>query len=251
EVEKSSEDVVIVDYEALANVSEILPAIEEAFGSHPHCLGLLLVKNLPAEYPEMRLQLLRLASLFASLPDDIKEKFVDVESKILLWMELWQRINEWKTWANPLLDVPIATKEQIEKFPFYCHPNIWPTEYLPEFEDTFKKLDNIQDDRLDTWCGWHIDNSCLRGLTSSMYIDERDRSLAESKTFQMGEAMQIAFHGAVMATKHMVKGISRNIDRANNAGDVPFDAVSRNTFAFFMQPSLEERVGNVIFDEFS
>ena len=49
---------------------------QEAFGSKSHCLGILLVKNLPKTYAEKRARLLRLASVYASLPDEIKEKTV-------------------------------------------------------------------------------------------------------------------------------------------------------------------------------
>ena len=53
---------------------------QEAFGSKSHCLGILLVKNLPKVYAEKRARLLRLASVFSSLPDEIKEKTAHKQS---------------------------------------------------------------------------------------------------------------------------------------------------------------------------
>jgi hypothetical protein len=50
---------------------------EEAFGSHPQALGIILVKDLPPVYPVYRERLLKLAYKFAHLDEDVKNKYVD------------------------------------------------------------------------------------------------------------------------------------------------------------------------------
>jgi len=44
-------------------------------------LGLLLVNNLPPNYLALRERLLRLASVFAALPEEVKEKTVHADSR--------------------------------------------------------------------------------------------------------------------------------------------------------------------------
>ncbi|KAF0487216.1 Clavaminate synthase-like protein [Gigaspora margarita] len=79
-IEKSPEGVVILDYNDILTNVDVSDAIEEAFGTHPHCLGIILIKHLPKDYSEKRTRLLRLASVFATLPEDIKNKTVHKES---------------------------------------------------------------------------------------------------------------------------------------------------------------------------
>lgn len=55
-------------------------AIKRAFGSEPDCLGIIVVKDLPAEYPRLRERLLLLADRFAALDEDTREKYVDAKS---------------------------------------------------------------------------------------------------------------------------------------------------------------------------
>ena len=43
-------------------------------------------------------------------------------------------------YGNPKYDFPDVTEEELKEFPMYCHPNIWPNEDLPEFEEAFKDL---------------------------------------------------------------------------------------------------------------
>ncbi|KAF9985342.1 hypothetical protein BGZ65_011139, partial [Modicella reniformis] len=73
--------VVVVDYQDLISGKDVSAQIEEAFGAHEHCLGLLLVSNLPSEYMTLREQLLKLASTFAALPEEAKEKTVHAASR--------------------------------------------------------------------------------------------------------------------------------------------------------------------------
>lgn len=105
----------------------------------------------------------------------------------------------------------------------------------------------------DSWCGQHIDHSCLTGLTSAMLIDEdaqtelkqspdpdaglyiRNRhdqivKVAIPKdclAFQTGEALQLVTKNQFKAVPHYVRGAA-----------VP--GVARNTLAVFCQPSLHQ-----------
>jgi hypothetical protein len=54
---------------------------EQAFGSGPDCLGIILVRDLPPEYPELRERLLELAHAFAQLDESVREKYADEKSR--------------------------------------------------------------------------------------------------------------------------------------------------------------------------
>jgi len=55
--------------------------IDEAFGSHPKSLGIIIVRDLPSEYSVYRERLLKLAYQFAQLPEDVQEKYVHSASR--------------------------------------------------------------------------------------------------------------------------------------------------------------------------
>ncbi|KAF8927720.1 hypothetical protein BGZ58_010199 [Dissophora ornata] len=78
---QNSNEVVVVDYQDLVNGVDVSAKIEKAFGAHKHCLGLLLVSNLPSEYLALRERLLKLASTFAALPEEAKDKTVHADSR--------------------------------------------------------------------------------------------------------------------------------------------------------------------------
>lgn len=54
---------------------------EEAFGSHPSSLGIIVVRDLPPEYPAYRERLLKLSYKFAHLDENIRESYSDPTSK--------------------------------------------------------------------------------------------------------------------------------------------------------------------------
>lgn len=116
-------------------------------------------------------------------------------------------------------------------------------------------------DDMDTWCGWHLDHGSLTGLTSAMYIDESKQPLEETScpdpdaglyirnrghqvvkasiprdhlAFQTGEALELATRGLLAATPHCVRGAT-----APKENPQLYSTLARNTFAVFMQPSLE------------
>jgi len=113
-----------------------------------------------------------------------------------------------------------------------------------------KEVDSIES---NTWCGWHYDHGLLTGLTAAMYLSQgkevpnpdpkaglyiknRRGNVVQaflpmdSIAFQVGEALQVASGGLFQATPHYV----RSADGPEAA------SISRNTFAVFMQPSVDE-----------
>ncbi|CAH2353547.1 hypothetical protein CLIB1423_11S02212 [[Candida] railenensis] len=109
----------------------------------------------------------------------------------------------------------------------------------------------------DSWCGEHLDHSCLTGLTSAIFIDEskglthkleqspdkeaglyiRNRNAQIVKVnipkhclaFQSGSTLQEVSNGSFKAVSHFVKGTNMN-------------HIARNTLAVFCQPDLDEMV---------
>jgi len=139
--------VVDLDYEDLVNGVDLTDKIEEAYG--PEGLGLLTVSNVP-QVVEFRETLLPLADKFAHLPEDIKEKCVHEKSNYSFgWSHGKEKFNgktdvlKGSFYANPEVDVPVEDKEIQEKYPFYCTPNIWPKEDLPELETAFKNMGQL------------------------------------------------------------------------------------------------------------
>ncbi|KAF9951332.1 hypothetical protein BGZ65_006020 [Modicella reniformis] len=134
--------------------------------------------------------------------------------------------------------------------------------YFPQTTNTI--MEGEKKDDMDTWCGWHLDHGSLTGLTSAMYIDEsniqnnvlqevacpdseaglyiRNRGQQVIKAsiprdhlaFQTGEALELATRGLLAATPHCVRGATAPED-----DPMRYATLARNTFAVFMQPSLE------------
>lgn len=122
----------------IGNISCNLPIIipdqllDEAFGSHPSSLGIIVVRDLPPEYPAYRERLLKLSYRFAHLDENVRESYSDPTSKYRfvhpfrslghhysiisqLWMVSWKSMgslvyhhshylismvgdNEWQAW---------------------------------------------------------------------------------------------------------------------------------------------------------
>jgi hypothetical protein len=64
-----------------ANISSFISGLslhtEEAFGSHPKSLGIIVVKDLPPIYVTYRERLLKLAYKFATLDENTRERHAD------------------------------------------------------------------------------------------------------------------------------------------------------------------------------
>jgi hypothetical protein len=61
--------------------SHIYHFIEQAFGSGPDCLGIVVVRDLPPEYAALRERLLNLAYAFAQLDESVRENYADAKSR--------------------------------------------------------------------------------------------------------------------------------------------------------------------------
>jgi len=76
------EGAVSVSYPTLVSSPISLSAsIEEAFGSNPKCLGIIIVRDLPPSYVGYRERLLKLAFKFAKLEENVREKYADPVSR--------------------------------------------------------------------------------------------------------------------------------------------------------------------------
>jgi isopenicillin N synthase-like dioxygenase len=141
--------------------------------------------------------------------------------------------------------------------------------YFPPSDDMI--LSPMEDEPIDSWCGFHLDHSLLTGLCSAMYLQEaesfsrpavvsspspssglyiRARGGKLTKVsipvdclaFQTGEALEIATGGKLRATPHCVRvGASPGVGK-----------VSRETFALFMQPNIDQQLSpEMTFGQFS
>jgi hypothetical protein len=72
--------VVISHRDLVSTPLALQDAIKRAFGSELDCLGIVVVSDLPAEYPRLRERLLLLADRFAALDEVTREKYVDAGS---------------------------------------------------------------------------------------------------------------------------------------------------------------------------
>lgn len=123
--------------------------------------------------------------------------------------------------------------------------------YFPVDEGQQRQISNDQ----DSWCGWHLDHSCITGLTSAMYLDENQpdvelETVGDAKSglyiknrggnmvkvdiprdclaFQTGEALEISSRKHLRATPHCVKSAMT----MGSSGQ----KIARNTIALFIQP---------------
>ncbi|KAF5384721.1 hypothetical protein D9757_006271 [Collybiopsis confluens] len=141
--------------------------------------------------------------------------------------------------------------------------------YFPPSDETV--LSPTEDEPIDSWCGFHLDHSLLTGLCSAMYLQEKSAGTepdvvsspspssglyirarggqltkvaipVDCLAFQTGEALEIATGGKLRATPHCVRvGGSPGVGR-----------VSRETFALFMQPNIDQQLSpQVTFGQFS
>jgi len=139
--------------------------------------------------------------------------------------------------------------------------------YFPPSPDTPLPA---EDEPVDSWCGFHLDHSLLTGLCSAMYLQKeptgpplvvpppspasglyiktRGGDLtkvaipSDCLAFQTGEALELATGGRLRATPHCVR-----VGAAKDA-----DKISRETFALFMQPDVNEQISETeTFGQFS
>ncbi|RDB28359.1 hypothetical protein Hypma_015164 [Hypsizygus marmoreus] len=126
------------------------PSIEEAFGSHPKSLGIIVVRDLPPSYAAQRERLLKLASEFARLDEGAREKYADPASRYSFGWSHGKEIMNGKPdllkgsyYANPVVETPTVPEEQRIAYPEYYGRNIWPAKDecgIRGFEEAFKDL---------------------------------------------------------------------------------------------------------------
>ncbi|KAL0489479.1 2-oxoglutarate-dependent dioxygenase [Acrasis kona] len=176
--------VVNIDYQDLLNGKDLVEEIHNAYGKDG--LGILTVSGVP-NYEEYRNALLPQAHTFATLEEDIKNKYVDASSNYSFgWSHGKERFNgrpdtfKGSFYANPQHDVKTTDEALIKEFPFYCRPNIWPSEHVPTYEDAFKKLGT-----LIVQVGILVAGACDRYVqkSSPTYVADKLKSTIEqSKT---------------------------------------------------------------------
>ncbi|KIM67035.1 hypothetical protein SCLCIDRAFT_1210495 [Scleroderma citrinum Foug A] len=316
--------VVSISYSTLVSSPLSLEnAIEQAFGSHSHALGIILVKDLPDIYKSYREILLKFAYKYAHLTKDVKERYTDPESSYSFGWSHGKEIMNGKPdtlkgsyYANPIIDGPNVSPTMKEQHREYYRDNIWPDsdeKGIEGFEEAFKNLGRFvfkvgcelavacqpfvskhsggssfslvelisrsqttkarllhyfppsprdtniaENEPIDSWCGFHLDNSLLTGLCSAMFLREVDGKEpiavpppspesglyirtrggeltkvsipADCLAFQTGEALELVTGGKLRATPHCVR-IGAGAER-----------VSRETFALFMQPDTDQKL---------
>jgi isopenicillin N synthase-like dioxygenase len=140
-------DIVELDYWDLINSVDLTGEISKAFGVDG--VGVLTVKNVP-NYVAARQNLLPLSRKFAILPENIKEKYVHSASSYSFgWSHGKENlqgkpdVSKGSFYANPQFDRPVDDDLVIAKHAPFVHPNIWPTDDLPELELAFKTLGQL------------------------------------------------------------------------------------------------------------
>ena len=171
--------VVTLRYEDLVNGVDLTDKIEEAYGYHG--LGLLTVSGVP-NFPQLRKRLLPLARQFAKFSEEVKQAYEHKESFYAFgWShgkELLQGnvpdVSKGSFYNNPQHNDPFAdSPELIERWPSFCHKNIWPTE-LPELEEAFME------------CGSLIcDVGALIARQCDLYVLKKHQQYEESRLHRM------------------------------------------------------------------
>lgn len=126
----------------------------EAFG--PESLGILVVKDVPPEFPKLRHAALSYASYLGNLPPKELEKLENATAKYLTGWSLGKetlkngQIDTHKGsfyancafYINPLLNCAEPTEEfSPDNFPEYLSPNVWPPALLlPGFKSSVEEL---------------------------------------------------------------------------------------------------------------
>ncbi|KAF5377212.1 hypothetical protein D9615_006327 [Tricholomella constricta] len=150
-VQYTSEGAVTISYPTLVSSPLTLGAsIEEAFGSHPKSLGIIIVRDLPPSYVTHRERLLKLAYNFAKLDETTREKYTDPASRYSFGWSHGKEIMNGKPdvlkgsyYANPVVESSTVSDEERLAHPEYYGRNIWPDsdeKGVEGFEEAFKNL---------------------------------------------------------------------------------------------------------------
>lgn len=145
---------VSISYNDLVNAPGSLQRqIEQAFGNGEDALGVIIIKDLPEQFPKLREDLLKLADKFASLPEETREKYSRKEVAYMFGWSHGKEIMNGKPdiykgsyYANPLVDHPNVDEELRQKNYMYYGDNVWPEQSEPgmqNFEQAFKDLGKL------------------------------------------------------------------------------------------------------------
>ncbi|KAJ9112175.1 hypothetical protein QFC20_002356 [Naganishia adeliensis] len=145
---------VTISYNDLVNAPDSLQKqIEQAFGNAEDALGVIIIKDLPEQFPKLREDLLKLADKFASLPKETREKYSRKEVQYMFGWSHGKEIMNGKPdiykgsyYANPLVDHPDVSEELRQKNWMYYGDNVWPEKSEPgmeNFEQAFKNLGKL------------------------------------------------------------------------------------------------------------
>lgn len=145
---------VTVSLNDLKNGTVSFEALHEAFG--PDSLGILVVKDVPAEFAELRLRLLSYSSYLGNLPKETLDQLENEKAKYLTGWSLGKetlkngQVDTLKGsfyancafYVDPSLSCAAPTPEfNQDNFPEYLSPNIWPDgQTLPGFKEAFEEL---------------------------------------------------------------------------------------------------------------
>ncbi|KAF2799719.1 Clavaminate synthase-like protein [Melanomma pulvis-pyrius CBS 109.77] len=145
-----SQPAISVGLEDLRQENVDFSVLEEAFG--PSSLGIIVVKDLPPRFHELRRKMLSYSSALASLPQEELEKLESPASK---WLVGWSRGKEtlkdgrydtlkgsyYVNCATAFEEQQESVAKRYPSFSEYTAPNVWPSqELLPGFEETFREL---------------------------------------------------------------------------------------------------------------
>ncbi|KAI9725671.1 MAG: hypothetical protein M1828_002956 [Chrysothrix sp. TS-e1954] len=169
----ASQSPVVVSLEDLKQESISLASLEEAFG--PSSLGIIVVKDLPERYAELRNRVLSYSSYLANLPSRELEKLEQPQAKYLTGWSLGKetlKSGHFDTlkgsyyvncafYRDPALQS--APAENYPDFSEYTSPNVWPVEdVLPGFRDACEQL-----------CALVIDTAVLVARACDRYGEAR------------------------------------------------------------------------------
>ncbi|KAG5951206.1 hypothetical protein E4U53_003563 [Claviceps sorghi] len=145
---------VTVSLEDLTNGSVPLQTLQEAFG--PDSLGILVVRDVPREFAELRRRVLSYASYLGNLPQEELEKLENVQAKYLTgWSRGKETLGNGRPdtlkgsyyancafYTDPSLECAVPTPGfSPETFPEYLSANVWPSErLLPGFKAAVTEL---------------------------------------------------------------------------------------------------------------
>ncbi|GAA5948953.1 hypothetical protein JCM21900_003150 [Sporobolomyces salmonicolor] len=135
---------IVIPYPSLVSKDASLPAlIQQAFDSSDSSLGLVIISDLPPEFPALRKRLLLLSNAFASLPEETREKYSHMGSN---YSYGWSHGKEIMNGKPDILKGSYYNNPVYDESPGLCEgdapvQNIWPKEKGVEgYEEAFKEL---------------------------------------------------------------------------------------------------------------